>query len=396
MRVLIVTVGSRGDVAPYTGLAARLRAAGHAVAIATHDPFATLVGGTGCEFRPLPGDPRTILDAAALSVRVVPRVVRYLDAVGAALPDAVRPGVDVLVTGAATAPLVGHLGAGLGVPVLGAYLQPAHPTRAFPPPVSSVRSLGGFGNWMSARAVRAVVDGFSAPAVRTLRSRLGLAPGGTIAPPPVVYGFSPAVLPPPTDWPSDLRAVGYWWPEPPADWRPPPPLAGFLAAGDPPVHVGLGSLGDAPRARRFAGLAVRELRRRGFRVLVQGSVDAEPADDGVLLLGDVPHERLFPHVAAVLHHAGAGTTAAALRAGVPTVPVPVQADQHLWARRAVQLTVAPGALRLRTATPEQVADAVTAAVGDPRYRAGARRLAAILAAEDGAAAVLDMVDRLGQ
>ncbi|SHN41917.1 UDP:flavonoid glycosyltransferase YjiC, YdhE family [Cryptosporangium aurantiacum] len=385
--MLIVTVGSRGDVAPYTGLAARLRAAGHAVTIATHRPFETLVTGTGCAFHALPGDPQTLLNAAALSVRAVPEIVRYLDRLAAALADAARPGVDVLVAGSATAPLVGRLGARLGVPVLGAYLQPAHPTRAFPPPITAARTFGGLGNRVAAHVVRTVLDGFSAPAARAHL-------GGSHRPPDAVYyGFSPAVLPPPPDWHPDLRVVGYWWPEPPVDWRPPASLVEFLAAGDPPVYVGLGSLGDGPRARRFAALAVQELRRHGFRVVAQGPA---PADEGVLPLGDVPHARLFPHVAAVVHHGGAGTTAAALRAGVPVVPVPIQADQHLWARRSVQLGVAPGALRLRSATANRLVDAVRAAIGDPQYRANTARLAAVLAAEDGAGAVLEGIDRLAR
>jgi len=392
MRVLIVTVGSRGDVAPYTGLAARLRAAGHAVTIATHRPFAALVTGTGAGFHPLPGDPRTILDAAALSVRAAPGAVRYLTRLGTALVDAAH-GVDVLLTGAAPARLAAHVGAAACVPVLGAYLQPAHPTRAFAPPVSRFGALGGLGNQLSARFVDSVLDRFSAPAIRAVRRRTGLR--GGVGMPPVLYGYSPAVLPRPTDWPESSRVVGYWWPETPAGRQPPASLVEFLAAGPPPVYVGLGSVGDGAAARRFAARAVRACRRLGVRIVFSAppSVDP-PTGDDLYRVGDVPHERLFEQVAAVVHHGGAGTTAAALRAGTPSIPVPVLADQYLWARRAVALGVAPGALHLHRASVLQVADVVRAAVCADGYRHRAARLAAVLAAEDGAGAVVDAVERL--
>ncbi|MFG1925831.1 glycosyltransferase [Cryptosporangium sp. NPDC048952] len=390
MRVLIVTVGSRGDVAPYTGLAVRLREAGHAVTIATHRGHAGLVTGSGAAFRPLPGDQQTVLEAAAISIRAAPGIVRYLDQLGTALLDAARSGVDALLTSAATAPLATQIGAGLGVPVVGLHLQPAHPTRAFAPPVTSIGTLGP-GNRPAARFVQSVVDTFSAPAVRRIRRELGLR--GRVPDHPVLYGFSPAVLPPPPDWPADARAVGYWWPAP-AQWHPPASLVEFLAAGPAPVYVGLGSVGDGRAARRFTELAVRACRRVGARIVLRASAVAVPSGDDLFRVDDVPHERLFPRMAAVVHHGGAGTTAATLRAGVPSVPAPVQADQYLWARRSVALGVAPAALRLRSSSLTSLADVLRAAVAGDAYRERAEALAEILATEDGAEAVVAAVGRL--
>jgi UDP:flavonoid glycosyltransferase YjiC (YdhE family) len=121
-------------------------------------------------------------------------------------------------------------------------------------------------------------------------------------------------------------------------------------------------------------------------------VDAAGPD--VLGVGEVPHDWLFPRMAAVVHHAGAGTSAAGLRAGVPAVAVPVLADQPFWARRLHELQVAPAPLPLPSLTADRLAAALRRATGDPRHRARAAAMAGRIAAEDGAAAVLRWLDTL--
>jgi sterol 3beta-glucosyltransferase len=111
-------------------------------------------------------------------------------------------------------------------------------------------------------------------------------------------------------------------------------------------------------------------------------------------IGEVPHEWLFPRLAAVVHHCGAGTTAAALRAGVPTVPVPVAADQPFWAARQATLGVSPGVLPFRRLTVERLAEALRVAAGPSAYRDRAAEVAKRIHAEDGAALVLRAIDRL--
>ncbi|MEB3958851.1 hypothetical protein OKJ48_01045 [Streptomyces kunmingensis] len=98
-----------------------------------------------------------------------------------------------------------------------------------------------------------------------------------------------------------------------------------------------------------------------------------------------------------MHHAGAGTTAAGLRAGVPAVPVPVQLDQHFWAARLHAVGVSPRPLRYQHRSTERLSHAITTAVHDPALRSRARHAAALLAMEDGDGTqrVLDAVERLG-
>ncbi|MEU2427818.1 glycosyltransferase [Streptomyces sp. NPDC007851] len=199
-----------------------------------------------------------------------------------------------------------------------------------------------------------------------LRARLGLPAGAPSAPVnvrPVFHGFSPLVVPRPEDWPSWVEVAGYWWPARPDNWQPPAELVDFLQAGPPPVFVGFGSM-------------------------AAGWADLKGCGADVLSIGDVPHDWLFPRTAAVVHHAGAGTTAAGLRAGVPAVPVPVMADQPFWASRLYTLGVAPRPVPFQKLTAEALGDAITTCLSEPSHRRLAAELARRITAEDGTTSLL--------
>jgi UDP:flavonoid glycosyltransferase YjiC (YdhE family) len=237
-----------------------------------------------------------------------------------------------------------------------------------------------------------------AGSAKELRARLGLPPMSSNAVYrrrestrwPVFHGYSPLVLPRPADWREGLEVRGYWWPEQSPDWVPDALLRDFLASGPPPVFIGFGSQA-AGRADHLTDLALRTLRRAGLRGVLQTGVPGLVADD-VLGVGDVPHDWLFPRMAAVGHHCGSGTTGAGLRAGVPAVGLPALNDQPLWASRLTALGVAPCAVPFRRMTPERLADALGAAVTDASYRRRATALAGRIQSEDGAGAVNSAIE----
>lgn len=233
-----------------------------------------------------------------------------------------------------------------------------------------------------------------------LRARLGLptAPDRAGAGPPdgwpICHGFSPSVLPRPEDWPPEVQVTGYWWPAPAAGWQPPSGLVDFLAAGPPPVFIGFGSM-TPEQGDRLPDIVTEALQRAGERAVVQsGWVGLNPAGEDILLVGDVPHDWLFPRLAAVVHHAGAGTTGAGIRAGVPATAVPVLVDQPFWAARLHHLGVAPPPVPMRELTAETLAGALRSCFGSPAYQDRATELAGRVHAEDGVAPVLAQLARL--
>jgi sterol 3beta-glucosyltransferase len=399
MRILIAAAGSRGDVAPYTGLGAELRQAGHDVALATTDAFEPLVTAAGLEFRGLPARPHTEGGGAPDRRALMRTAAAFVTQLGRGFADAVDQGTDLLLLSTTTAPLGWHLAEATGTPTLGVPLQPTAPTGDFPPTVAETRSLGRLGNRVAGRFALRMADRVYDRAVTELRSRLDLPPLTAAAMRrrqeqahwPVLHGFSTALVPRPSDWREGLDVVGTWWPYVEPGARLPAELEDFLAAGPRPVLIGFGSMA-AGHGERLSELTVEALRRSGLRGILQtGSARLTAHCDDVLTIGDVPHALLFPRLAAVVHHAGAGTSAAALRAGVPSVPVPVTADQPFWAGRLASIGAATAPIPFASLTAERLAEALGRVVRQQSYARAASVAAQHMAAEDGAGAVLKAV-----
>ncbi|MFF7758155.1 glycosyltransferase [Streptomyces griseorubiginosus] len=407
-----MTAGSRGDVAPFTGLGHGLARAGHEVTLVTHGRFEPLVARAGLGFHALPVDPRAELESSrgralhrsTTGVGKLVRVVAMARTLAVEMSDdlvAAARSSDALLLSGSVAPLGHAVAEGLGLPSLGLNLQPLAATREFAPPMLGTGSWGALGNRVAGTALNLAVEQVFGAALPQVRSRLGLPPVGTVTALRardrqgwrVLHGFSPRVVARPRDWRRGLEVAGYWWPYD-ADAPLPDELRAFLDAGPPPVFVGLGSA-TVPDPARVSAAIVRALRLAGLRGVIQrGWAGLAATGDDLLTIDEVPHSALFPHMAAVVHHAGAGTTAAGLRAGVPAVPVPIQFDATFWAARLVALGVAPRAVPLRRLTAEALAAALTEATRDAGRRERARALGAHIREEDGVTPVLDAVNKL--
>jgi UDP:flavonoid glycosyltransferase YjiC (YdhE family) len=215
------------------------------------------------------------------------------------------------------------------------------------------------------------------------------------SPYPVLYGFSPSVVHPPRDWSETTQVTGYWFLNRPAGWEPPCPLSSFLNAGPPPVYIGLAGI-NAADSGGLLRLTIDALTKARVRGLLHVSGSARVPDDlpeSVLKIGSVPHDWLFEHVSAVIHHGGAGTTASALRAGVPSMASPVFFDQPFWGRRIASLGVGlnpipPGKLSAAT-----LASAFRTLTGDRSLRARAAALGRQIRSEDGVGRAVSLLDQ---
>jgi hypothetical protein len=307
---------------------------------------------------------------------------------------------DVLLVSGTLAPLGHTIAAGLRLPSMGVFLQPVTPTGEFPP-VFGTRSLGSLGNRLAGWAANIAVGSIYSDANRGLREQLGLPPASVRKAHrtrerqlwPVCHGFSPAVVPRPRDWRPGLSVVGYWWPY----YQPqplPPPLAEFLAAGPPPVFVCLGSV-SVPDPVRFSAMVVSALRAAGLRgVFQRGWAGLHAEGDDMHTVDEIPHALLFSQMAAIIHHGGAGTTAAGLRAGIPAIPVPIQLDAVFWAARLAALGVSPGVIPLRRLTAQALTAALVRATTDLAYQQRATELATRIRAEDAITPVLNAINQI--
>ncbi len=404
-------------MAPFTGLATAVRAAGHSVTITSNDQYESLVVGCGLEFRALPGthdmfeDPRWMQGSGgpAWAVTMVRMVAESLRTVDKGLLAVIRQDApDVVVLTGITSIGGYHVADALGQPGMRLLLQPAHPTADFAPSPVASRSYGRLGNRAAGTATATAMALIQARPARQIRRELGLPRRGIrealsgepdASRWPMLHGFSPAVVPRPADWPDSYQVTGFWWPQRPAAWSPPEDVEEFLGSGPPPVFFGFGDM-TPDNASDFIELAAAAGREAGVRQVIQAGQSAPTAarqerPDDSIIIGDIPHDWLFPRMAAVVHHAGAGTMAAGLRAGVPAVTVPVLADQPFWAARVAALGAGPAPIPRKRLSVASLAAAIRDAVSRPSYRTQAEVMSTRLAAEDGAAPVISMLARLG-
>jgi sterol 3beta-glucosyltransferase len=178
--------------------------------------------------------------------------------------------------------------------------------------------------------------------------------------------------------------TGYWFLDVQSEWAPPPELAHFLKAGPPPVYIGFGSPGTRQPLEIVASVvsALETHRLRGVLALA-GEVENLMLPDTILPIAEAPHAWLFPRMAAVVHHGGAGTTAASLRAGVPTLVTPLAVDQFFWGQRVEALGVGPRPIPQRSLSAARLAQALGQATQDEAMQARAQALGQAIQAEDG-------------
>lgn len=422
MQIVIVTIGTRGDVQPYIALAQGLTLAGHAVVICTHTTFRDFVETHGIGFAPLAGDIRALLASDAgrrlLAQHNPLAAIRQLQAIAAPLLCRVMADILAATAGAdlILASTLGYLNAVTAaqvhdIPLVLAGLQPFTPTAAFPSPLLAPphRHWPGVGlyNRLTHHASYRLLQLASARlANRCRRALTGRSPlryadvfGDLITQRrPVIYGVSEHLLPRPADYDAQIALTGFWFLERDPGWQPPPVLVDFLAAGAPPVYIGFGSMSDRDPAQ-VAQIAITALQRSGQRgILATGweglHADALPAN--ILRIDGAPHDWLFPHMAAVVHHGGVGTTAAALRAGAPQIVVPFSADQPLWAELVHRRGVGTRPIPRRRLDAPCLAHAISAAVQDQDLRRRVQCVAAALCQEDGIGNAVEIVRKIGK
>lgn len=211
----------------------------------------------------------------------------------------------------------------------------------------------------------------------------------------VVHGYSEQVIPHPRDWPDNMFTTGFWFLDEGHAWQPPAALLDFLATGPAPVCVGFGSMtGRDPQA--VIRLLIEAVTHSGQRaVLLSGWAGGGDVDlpSTVFRLDAAPHDWLFPRMSAVVHHGGAGTTAAGLRAGVPSVIVPHLGDQPLWGQRVEALGVGPRAIPRPKLTATRLGQAIRRAATDPVMRQRAQMLSAKIRQEDGIGVAVRLINR---
>lgn len=402
MKVAILTYGSRGDVEPFVALARGLLRSGHSACLAAPGAFSGFIESYGVECVPLPGDPDRLVanmveEAGSNWARMIVVMSRFILPLAAEVLESVRRaanGADVIIHSFLMTQVGHELALQQGIPDVSGQLFPVFAaTSEFPGVVFPDLPLGP----AYRRLTHAIVNqtfhlGGRFLYSRVRRGRPWLTPLSSWPfgerqphPTPILFAFSPCVIARPGDWPDSVQLTGYWFLDPPDEGGMDARLQRFLDAGPPPVYIGFGSM-IAAEAKRLAAVATDALKmtgRRGVFAAGRAGLRADSGKDLVHVVDSAPHRWLFPRMSAIVHHGGAGTTGAALRAGVPQVVVPFTADQPFWGRRARSSGVGPAPIPLGRVTARRLADAIELAISDPGIRTRAQLLGRQVGAEDG-------------
>ncbi|MGF1529601.1 MAG: glycosyltransferase [Candidatus Competibacterales bacterium] len=409
MKGALLAIGSRGDVQPMAALGLALKTQGHQAVLVADAVFAPLAARVGLPFVGLPMDVKGLLQASLATMErrsATPATlfrlsVRHMATRALAVAQAALAGVadcDVIIAGGGGIPVAGSLAEAAGKPVVQVLLQPLLPTQDFRSPLIHWSWLPPGSNRLSHHLALGLMEQLLHPLVNASRRAVDLKPIPRWRPPGAAARFSycavsPSVVPKPGDWPANSAMVGYYFLDDPAPLA--PSLEAFLQAGPPPVYLGFGSMA-ADNAPQLAALAMEAAERAKVRLLLAtgwGGLTPGRLPPGVMVLEEAPHHRLFPRLAGAVHHGGAGTTAAPLRAGIPSVVTPVFADQPFWAARLQALGCAAATIKRRQLTPWALAMGLERLVEDATLSQRAKGIARAIARERGAEATVAHMTR---
>jgi sterol 3beta-glucosyltransferase len=411
MRITLLTYGSRGDIQPFLALAVGLQKAGHTVRLAGPGRFAELAAQHNVPFAVLAGDPaelsRGFNDAGKNIYRMVKSMQDYVFAIA---PQVVRQsraacdGADMIVhsflftTGAHT------FAREWGIPDVSVQAFPMFaPTRAFPNAAFGNVPPGLFSYFTHWLATKVFWYGGNSGYARLRKvspqdfpKKLYWPFKQTVERPlsPLLFAYSPTVLPRPVEWAAqNIHIPGYFFLDTP-DYQPPAGLRYFLENGEAPVCISFGSMvnRDAEKIGRAVLDSLGRTGQRGIILAGWGGWKPDEVPAQVLYLESVPHEWLFPRCKVVVHHGGAGTTGAGLRAGVPNIVVPFAADQPFWGKRVAALGAGPDPIPVKWFDAESFTAALKCALGNPSMRDQAAGIGAKIRSEEGVRQAMQLIE----
>lgn len=413
MKITIFTAGSRGDIQPCIVLGKGLQQAGYQIRLAAPENFREFVKQHGVDFYPLRGDVQQIMASdtgrnfmqtgganpiksiRAMRSMIAPIVMTMVnDLYNACLES------DALICLGVFSAFGQIISEALKIPMIQIEPTPLLPTRAFPAPSWPIqKDLGGWHNSLSGVAMLEVIWLWYQPFVNQFRRQLGLKKTSftrllhNLKSTPILSAYSPRIIPRPPDWPESVHMSGYLFLDDHTSWQPAPELLTFLDAGDPPVYFGFGSLAGS-NPEYLTNLILEALSmssQRGLLLTGWGGLHTADLPDHVFVLDSAPHSWLFPRMAAVVHHGGAGTTAEGLRAGIPSIITPFVFDQYFWGARIKALGLGPAPIPQKKLSAQRLAAAIQLAVNDPDIRQRARSTGESIRAEDGAGNAIKIV-----
>jgi sterol 3beta-glucosyltransferase len=409
MNITLLTYGSRGDVQPFIPLSLGWMAEGHSVKLAAPSRFKSLVEEHGIQFFPLAGKPedlsRRLNDVGHNFVKMVREIMNHAIEIGAEVSHQTEEAcsnADLIVHTFMHAVGAHTLAREKNIPDIHIQLFPMFtPTGDYPNvtlPDLRLRILNRFTHKISQKiTVWASRVGFE-----QVRRHSGLPKRKLYSPfdsdplrprTPILCAWSPIILPPSEDWPDHIHVTGYYLQDFSSSYQPPAELQKFIDSGEPPVCVSFGSMvnRDAERIDKIVNNALIQMNHRGIILSGWGAVKNRSSRD-IVYFDSALHDWLLPRCKMVIHHGGAGTTSAGLRAGIPSIIIPFTADQPFWGRRVHAIGAGSDPILVKNLSVEKLTRAM-AEVDTDIVRKRAHIVGQKIRSEDGIHCAVKLIEK---
>lgn len=409
MNITILTYGSRGDVQPFLPLSVGLMNHGHKVTLAAPARFKNLVEEYKINFIPLAGDPedlsRKLNDAGYNFIKQMRELMSHAVEIGADIfrqTEIASQNADLIIHTFAHAVGAHTLAREKNIPDIHIQTFPMFtPTGDYPNitmPNFRNRFLNRLSHTLSARITFITAKiGFE-----QVRRKAGLPKRKLFFPfdenpphlrTPILCVWPPIILPPSSDWKNPrVHVTGYYFFPLNESYSPPPELDSFLKLGRPPICISFGSMvnKDAKRIDEIVRESLKRTNNRGIILSGWGGIKHESTND-LLYIESAPHDWLLPKCKIVIHHGGAGTTSAGLRAGIPNVVVPFTADQPFWGSRVYAVGAGPKPILVKHLSVERLVNAIVEAESDV-IRRQAQVVGQEVRSEDGVENAIQLIE----
>ena len=409
MRFTMISIGSTGDVRPYVLLGRELQRRGHKIRLACFAQFEKMVTEAGLEFFPLSGDIVNIM-GSVMKNNGLTFLQHFEGAIKRDLPDFMRDlqtaceDADALVC-TFFGSVIHSIAEKMQIPCIQTHYFPMDYNASTPITCAPGLAIGRVWNRTTYKVGYMMINTLEKRYLTGWRREQGMRKKKILPYPeyeinghhiPVIYAMSPILAPRPKDWDEHIHMTGFWVDPSPVEYEPSPELQAFLEAGEKPVYIGFGSMVSGDMGKTLS-IVLEAIKRAGVRAIIARGWGGEQVDSidrkNVFVADYIPHDWLFPRMAGVVHHGGAGTTAAGILAGRPTLIIPFGGDQPFWGYRVQQMGLGPKAIRREWLTAKKLAKALKKLVSTPSYEVAAQELKERMCLEKGTERAADIIER---
>lgn len=410
-RIAISTIGTLGDVLPYIALSMELKKHGYDVVLGAPANFKNLVSKHNIEFHSLGDSIQAFLTQPAFENIMSQNMFINLPAILAQGQDIIEKagrkswrmskGADAIIINLNTSFGI-DIAEARNIPAIMSAFQPLNDTEEFPYCAFSGPDLGPVFNRLTYTAANAQQAYYDLPRNKLRKSLMGLKPrkkGGFFKDTQgenltTLYAYSKHLSPRPHDWPQRAKITGFWRVKDQTNWQPSNEFQEFLAAGSKPIYIGFGSMPFG--AKKNTAILKKAIEMWGGRAVISkgwGGIEIDDLPPAIFAIEKAPHDRLFPLMAGVVHHGGAGTTCAGLQAALPSFILPQTYDQPFWGNRVFELGCGPKPIALRKLTPTILYEALKDLDTNQTYRDNSQKLAKKLNSENGAQKAVEYIEK---